>query len=519
MKKYATTRRQVLRNAAALTTIAALGIKPEQVLGAESGVLKVRQVNDIQVLDPGYIIGNAEVSILYACMPRLAVPTKDASGTWTWQPSEYVAALAQKDDTHISFQLKPGLMWSNGAGELTAEDVKFSFERMLKSDWSSRWPTLDHVDVTDHYSGTIVLKSPFVATWLLGLASESGTVLPKAAVEKLKEGKFTTQLPAQLGPYRMTEWTPKQKVVLKADSSWPGTKPAFEEVQFLDIEETKVAELAVEAGDVDIASISPVAAARYRKAPPADVNLVDLPGHQFTWLGMNTENPKLRDVRVRKAIQRAIDVDAILDGAYSGVSPMAHGVIHLGVLGYRSHSNYSYKPDEAKALLGEAGVSGLTFDIKTLSGQAEQLAAAQIIQSNLNDVGISATVTPVDSGRFWNLGLQSKGDDWKHLDLWIMRFGSAPDPADAIQWFTKAQIGIWNWERWTVPEFETLWQAGLVETDKSKRAEIYVRMQDIMEDTGAYVWLTFDPKFYGCRKPIVAGFEPGNDVRVELCHV
>ena len=120
MKKLAVSRRSVLSNVAAVATIAALGIKPEHVLGAESGALRMRQVNDIQVLDPGYIIGDAEVSILYACMPRLAVPTRDAEGTWTWQPSDYVDALSRPDPLHISFALKPGLMWSNGAGELTA---------------------------------------------------------------------------------------------------------------------------------------------------------------------------------------------------------------------------------------------------------------------------------------------------------------------------------------------------------------------------------------------------------------
>ena len=77
-----------------------------------------------------------------------------------------------------------------------------------------------------------------------------------------------------------------------------------------------------------------------------------------------------------------------------------------------------------------------------------------------------------------------------------MRYRCTPDPADAIQWFKKDQIGVWNWERWTTPEFETLWTKGLAETDRTKRNAIYVRMQEIMENTGAYVWITFDPWSY-----------------------
>ena len=67
---------------------------------------------DIQILDPGYMIGGAETSIHYACMPRLAVPVKGDNGEWGWKPSDYVEKVTQDDATHISFTLKQG---SNGA--------------------------------------------------------------------------------------------------------------------------------------------------------------------------------------------------------------------------------------------------------------------------------------------------------------------------------------------------------------------------------------------------------------------
>jgi peptide/nickel transport system substrate-binding protein len=516
MSDMTISRRDILRSAAAMATITALGIKPHQVMAAEDGVLKVRMVADIQILDPGYMIGGDETTILYACTPRLAVPVHDAAGAWAWAPSEYVEKVSQADDTNILFVLKPGQMWSDNLGELTAEDVKYSFERMLKSDWSARWPTLDRVDVKDKYSGVIVLKSPFVATWMMGIASESGSILPKVAVEKLKDKKFTTQLPGQLGPYTMVSWTPKQKVVLKANPAWQGTKPAFAEVHIMDIEDNKAAELAFEAHEVSVANIPTETAARYKKATPAQSKLIELPGPLYTWMGMNTQHEKLKDIRVRKAIQRAVDVDSVLKGAYSGIAPKAYGVIPIGFLGHRDSSKYSYNPDEAKDLLKQAGVSNLSLDIKVLTGQTEQVNAGQIIQANLVDIGIDAKVTPVDSGPYWNLGLESKGDAWKKLELWIMRYRTSADPADAIQWFKKDQIGVWNWERWTDPEFETLWNSGLVERDTAKRAAGYVRMQDIMEDTGAYAWLTFDPWFYVSSDAVKPAFDPGGEKRIDL---
>ena len=116
----------------------------------------------------------------------------------------------------------------------------------------------------------------------------------------------------------MVEWTPKQRVVLKANPDWKGTPVAFPEVHFINVEEIKAAELAFEAGEVTITGVLPETAARYRKQMPAGAKLSNQPGPYYTWIGMNTQHEKLKDIRVRKAIQRAIDVKSILDAAYGG---------------------------------------------------------------------------------------------------------------------------------------------------------------------------------------------------------
>jgi peptide/nickel transport system substrate-binding protein len=502
MNKLTMNRRQILGSAAAVSAITALGIKPSQVLGAEDGVLKVQTDIDIQVLDPGYLIGGTESVVINAALPRLADPVKDASGSWTWEPSAAVEKLNQDDDTHISFALKQGLMWSDDLGEITAEDVKFSFERMLKSDWAGNWPTLERVDVTDKYSGTIVLKSPFVAVWMMGIVSESGAIVPKAGIEKLPEGKYTTKFPGQYGPYSMTEWVPKQRVVLKANPTWVGAKPFFPEVHLIDIEDPKAAELAFEAGEVSVVILSPDTAVRYKKSPPPKTKLLEVPGPFYSWVGMNIDHPKLKDIRVRKALQRGVDMNSVLEGAYGGAAPLSHGIVPIGVVGERKKSGYSYNPDEAKALLAEAGVSDLSLDL-VVENNTINTAQGQIIQANLADIGVTINLKPLDSGPYWNLGQESQGEDWKDSQMWIMQYRTNPDPASAIQWFVKDQVGVWNWERWSDPEFEELWIKGLAETDIEKRAAIYIRMQDIMEDTGAYIWITHAPLFYGHIETVI----------------
>lgn len=503
------TRRTLLGSSAALTTLAALGLRPKQAISAENGVLKIASTSDLAVLDPGYMALDIEGTVLFATMPSLARLRLDDKGVWSWVPSEYVEKIEQVDDLHIDFTLKQGLMWSDDAGELTAEDVKFTFERYPSTDWGTRWETLDHVEVKDKYSGTIVLKSPFVAIWLMSLAFDSGFILPKSKVAAMPDQKYTTPLPAQLGPYRLTDWTPREKIVLKADPNWAGTKPAFQEVQVLIVGDEKAAELALQANEVQAAYLMPETAASFAKSPFPDTELTTIKGLWYQWMGMNIDHPKLKDIRVRKAIQRAVDAESVIAASYSGTSPVGTGIVPQGILGHREKAGYSYNPEEAKALLAEAGVSDLSLTLHYDVTSSTDETTAQVIQANLGDVGITVELMPTDSGPYWELGQESKGEQWKDLQLTIIAYRTGPEPADAMQWFTKSQVGVWNWERWSDPEFEDLWSKALIEKDTAKRGAMYVRMQDIMESTGAYVWITFPAAFIGSRKGMNPGYFPG----------
>jgi peptide/nickel transport system substrate-binding protein len=505
MSQFKISRREFAVGSTAVATVAALGLDTRPAQAQDQKVIRVRADIDIKVLDPGYMIGGMEIPVAYATLPRLAISAKSPEG-WSWAPAPFVDKLEQTDGTHIAFTLKPGFMWSGGYGEVTAEDVKYSFERILVSEWKDSWSSLDHVEVTDKYSGVIVLNKPFAPVWLLSMTTVVASIVSKAAVEKLPEKKFTTDIPAQCAPYVLSQWVPKQKIVLTRNPDWKGPLPDPDEIQIIPIEDANAAELAFEAGELDLTEIAAISYNRYQGKLPEKSKLTVLPGPHYQWMGMNTENPKLKDVRVRKAIQRAVDVDTILQAAYGGVAPKAYGVVTPGCIGYREQAGYSYNPEEAKALLSEAGVSNLELDIK-MENLQERLAAAQIIQANLAEVGIKLNITPLDSGPFWDLGLESKGEAWKSLELWLMEYRGQPDPSDILQWFIKDQVGVWNWERWSDPEFEELWKKGLEETDTAARSDVYLRMQEIMENTGAYLWITHQPKIFIHRDNIQPVFD------------
>ena len=216
---------------------------------------------------------------------------------------------------------------------MTADDVKFSFERIADpgqaSEYRDDFAALDHVEVLDRYSGVIVLKQPFAPLWTSTLPSASGCIVSRKALMQAG-GRFTTQPPATAGAYVIEEWQPKQRLTLARNPDWNGAPGGFEKIRILPIEDEKAAEIAFEAGELDYTAISVSSIPSYRAAPPPGVRLVEKPSLDYVWLGMNTAAPPFDDLRVRQAVQRAVDVDQVLEAAYFGVATRATGIIAPG---------------------------------------------------------------------------------------------------------------------------------------------------------------------------------------------
>lgn len=509
MKSNTATRREFLVATAAFGAIGLSSGLSGMAHAAPGSTLRVRLDKDIEILDPGYMTGGVEIEAQKQCLPFLAQYTRSEEG-FGWEPTYYVTKLVQRDPTHIDFELAEGLTWSNGFGALSAADVKFSYERMKDSDWSGNFDALDHVEVTGERTGTIVLKDPFAPFIMTTLCHGTGAIVSEKAVTEAG-GTFTNNFPAICGPY-VFEQIPGQRATFSSNPDWTGPKPAYETVQANIIGEVKAAELAFEAGELDCTEVTADTLARYAGNMPQGASIAIAGELQYMWLGMNTEHPKLQDLKVRRAIQHAVDVDSILIGAYSGTTAKSNGIICPGLIGQRTSTKYySYDPAKARELLDEAGVSGLSLKLRTLNSQ-ERMLAAQIIQANLGAIGISVEVLPLDSGPFWEMGQENKGDTWKDLEIWLMRYGTTPDPFEATQWFVAGQVGIWNWERWTSDEYDSLFKEGISETDSAKRAAIYVRMQEIMEETGAYVWINHEPEAFVHTSEVVVNAAPSGDL-------
>jgi peptide/nickel transport system substrate-binding protein len=490
----------------------AVGVHPGISFAVSGDTLNVRTFGTLSGLDPAYAVGGVPgYAINWATIPALVHYDYDANGDLIWSRTAYVERFTVRDDTHIDFTLTKGLMWSGGNGEFTTSDVQYSYDRMKTGHYAGNFVAYDRVEIKDKYNATIVLKHAFAPFIIATLCEGVGTIVCAKAVEAVG-GTFTTEMPATCGPY-LSEWEPRQFVKLTPNPEWTGRKPAFANVNFIFITEMNAAALAFEAGEVDCTLIAPSTYERYLRAMPANSSLTIAGALQAMFVGMNQDHPKLQDIRVRKAIQRAIDVDTVIQGAYGGAAEKAHGIVPPGVLGKRDAAKYSYDPMEARALLNEAGITGLELTIRTLN-TSERMLAATIIQANLQAIGIKASILPQDVGAYWEMGHEDKGDGWQDLELYISNWGVGADPFDGMQWFVSDMVGIWNWERWTDEEYDALYAEGLLATDPEKRGGIYLRMQEIMEDTGCYAWLLHEPEVYVHRDNLRPHLAPTGESQV-----
>ena len=202
---------------------------------------------------------------------------------------------------------------------------------------------------------------------------------------------------------------------------------------------------------------------------------------------MNVDHEPFGDIRVRRAIQTAIDAEEINDGAYFGAATVSTGIIAPGLEGYWDVERPNPDREKARQLLAEAGFpSGFDTHITVLNSDA-QVAACQIIQAQLAQIGVNVEVRKYEGGTFWNLGLEVKGDDWKDLQLIFQQWTSSPDPNRATQWFTTAGVGDWNWERWRSDEYTRLNEEAFTSVDANERDMMYQRMMQVMWEDAAYV--------------------------------
>lgn len=468
-------------------------------------VLKLRLISDIENLDPAF---QPTWEDEYASNGIMQPLVGYKPGTW-----DLVNVLAEsleqsEDGLTIDFKLKEGIQFHGGYGELTAEDVKFSYERIAdpatESYYSIDWETLDHVEVTGKYTGQIILKEPFAPLWNSTLPLVSSWVLSKKAFEEMGGEEFALH-PIGTGPYEFTEWVPNQYVKLTRFQDYWGEAPEWDELQFIPIVEDSAAEIALETGEIDFGSVSSAAVERFAADP--NFTVYNVPSLDFQWLAMNVQHPNLKDVNVRKAIMNAVDVESIIDAAFNGEWQRACALIAPGQVGAWDDAPCYSPPDldKAREYMQAAGLETLDLTLTIDDAEASR-TVAEVIQANLAEIGINVEISVEDSSGFWEGGMGEAGRTNRQLTF--VGYGTTPDPSWSTVWFTCDQVPEWNWMYWCNERYDELHSAAIRELDPDKRTEMYIEMQKLMDEDAIAVWIAYPTFHYVSRADLQASITP-----------
>ncbi len=449
-------------------------------------ILRVRMYGDIQNLDPAFQISENDTMVANSVMSGLVRYCANSYEIC----NDLVESIEQSEDgLEVTFKLKEGVQWHNGYGEVTTEDVKYSYERFIDPEldaaYADDWAALDRVEIIDKYNGKIILKEPFAPLWHSTLPVQSGTIISKKFVEEVGLEKFATNIIGS-GPYMFAEWRPQEKVILKKNPDYFGPEPVWDEIHLIPIEDDKVAEVALEAGDLDWARISLASVERFESDP--NFLVWKKPSLRYRWIAMNVEHPKLKDINVRKAIIHAIDVPSILAATYMGQAEQEYALIPPGLVGYWADApRYERNVELAKEYLAKAGLE--TLDLRLdLQDTTEYRTWAEIVQQNLKEVGINLELNPMESSAYWSTSFGEEAVE--NNQLLTSNYSMNPDPAWATMWFTCDQVTVWNTQSWCNEQYDELHRKALVTVDEQEREQLYIEMQKIWDEAAQTVWIT-----------------------------
>ena len=409
------------------------------------------------------------------------------------------------DGKVYTFHLKKGVKFAPPIGtEATAADFKWSFQRMMKQPLApatffytgivgaqayldGRAKSISGYRVVDPYTVRITLEKPDAA-FLYAMTMPFTSVMSRQWCAEV--GKQIKRKPLGTGPYTITQWTPGQEITASRNPAFATQRVNGQQyvdaMDFLFSANPGAALLKLERGQVDVLGdgVPPADYLRTRRSPEWGRYVVDSPQIAWFYVFMNVLEKPFDDVKVRQAVNDAIDTQKILKllaGQGSGLSQ----VYPKGMPGHQDGKQYyAYDPAKAKQLLAEAGFPNgfaTTFYADNVDPMPK---LAQSVQSDLAAVGITASIKVMDRATYWDfIGLRKSHAAIGFSD-WYQDF---PDPSDWIgPLFTHPTDGSANASFYENPQVTGLFDASSSQLDPAKRLQMFQQMQDIvMQDAPA----------------------------------
>lgn len=411
------------------------------------------------------------------------------------------------------FHLRDDVTFHDGT-PFTAEDVLYSYERLLTLYFGPGW-LLEPINIEassaiDPYTLNITLHHPY-APFIYTVASQWGALIVNSELVKshataedpwahewLKENMDGTGS----GPYMLEEWVPEDHVTLvKNPDYWGGwDKPHVDKIYMPLIDESATRRLRLEEGTLDIGLLTLEDALAVEDKEGINVEIV--PGLTNYFIYMNTQKPPLNNKLIRHALSYMYDYEGMIEAVRHGLGTQALGPIPRSLWGWNPDAKqFTYNLTKAEELIREAGYEPEDIKLDYWYMEApEPRRIAEILQAGAAEIGVEITL----HGTTWAILSETAhpgshdvndGPDLSALYWW-------PDYADP-QAFVEpllvsyvdepttntSDYGYYNWAYYCNAEVNRLLDEAVIETNVSKRVEIYHQMQEIICEDAPAIWV------------------------------
>ena len=432
--------------------------------------------------------------------PLTVVSPKMVEGLVTYasnlQPRPLLATswTVSPDGKTISFQLRPGVKWHDGQ-DFTSADVAWSFMELLKKfhpRGRSTFAALEAVDTPDAHTAVFRLSRPAPAI-MSALSGSESPILPKhvyASGDPLTNP--ANNAPVGTGPFRFGEWKRGNYIALERNPTyWQEGKPYLDRVVIRTYNDASARAAAFEAGELQLASTTPVPLAeveRFRRNPAFPVcDTGDELNNTMDWLGFNLRRPELARVEVRQAMRSAINRDAMLKTVWYGLAVPLDSPVPPQMPQFYDKNMEPPRFDlrAANAALDAAGLARgtggirfkLTLDLPTISDVYAR--EAEFLRQSFRAIGVDVEIRVSDVPSY----IRRVFNDYD-FDVTLFPGSSTNDPTIGLQRFywSKAVakgapfVNAWNYSN---PEMDRVLEAAAVEPDTAKRRALFDRFQQI----------------------------------------
>jgi peptide/nickel transport system substrate-binding protein len=454
----------------------------------DAGTLVVVQEAEPVGLDLMQSSIQTTMSVCYNIHDTLFHPQEDAT---------VLPALAEKwekvDDLTWKITLRKDAVFHNGE-PVNAAAVKFSYDRInkeeLKSPNKGKLSAFTELTVIDDHTFTIKTEQPYApGLYMLGYYLP---IVPPKYIQEVGDEKYNTD-PVGSGPYRLKKWARGDEIVLEAFDKYYGPKPAYKTVIFKANPEEASRIAALETGEADVISGVPVHQ-RKKIVESGKAYLTPQMG-VMPYVGINTYEAPFDDVRVRQAVNYAIDKELINKALFDGKAIICAGPISPRTFGHSPKLKpYPYDPAKAKSLLKEAGhADGIDVRLAYPTYMSQIQEQAEAIAANMTKAGFKVTLEPFERAVMWE---RYKG---KQHQLYIYWWDDAPEPDRYMYSLFHSKSRDYYYKN---PAVDELLDKGRTIMDRTQRAKVYAQIDEMLYKDCPWAYLYVVPEVFGVANDV-----------------